>query len=107
MAEILQYKCVKNDSKPWLFSDNPVPEEWRAAQLACQTLMNAARELLDTLEITDTEIVMRKHCENDVAKAKFILAVAMLEVDHTFAQAQFDIYHESHNTTFSYSEQEV
>ena len=107
MAEILQYNCVKNDSKPWLFSDSPVSEEWRSAQVANQALLKAAKELLDSMEITDTEIVMRKHCENDVAKAKFILAVAMLEIEHTFAQEQFDIYHESHNTTFSYSEEKV
>jgi hypothetical protein len=105
MAEILQYKCVKNDSKPWLFSDSPVSEEWRAAQVANQALLKAAKELLDSIEITDTEMVMRKHCENNVAKSKFIIAVAMLEIEHTFAQQQFDIYH--NNTTFSYSEEKV
>ena len=106
MAKILQYKCTKLDSKPFLFLDHPVSEEWAAAQRACQTLMDGARELCDSVEISDTEIVMTKQCENDVAMSKFILAVAMLEVEHKFAMDQFELYH-PHNTTFSYSQQEV
>jgi hypothetical protein len=107
MAEILQYKCVKNDSKPWLFSDHPVAEEWVAAQLANRVLVNEARKLCDSVEITDTQVVFSKLCEDDVAKSKFILGVAMLEIDNKFAVDQFEVYHDSHTTTFSYSQREV
>ena len=106
MAEILQYRCTKFDSKPWLFSDSPVSEEWVSSQVACRALINEAKKLLDSIEITDTEMVMSKYCENDLAKSKFILAVSMLEIEHAFAQKQFELYH-PHNTTFSYSQQEV
>jgi hypothetical protein len=106
MAKILQYKCTKLDSKPFLFLDHPVSEEWAAAQRANQELLVEVQKICDTVEISDTEIVMTKQCENDVAMSKFILAVSMLEVEHKFAMDQFEIYH-PHNTTFSYSQQEV
>ena len=106
MAEILQYRCTKLDSKPWLFSDSPVEEQWVAAQQANQALLVEARKVCDTVEISDTEIVMTKQCDDDVAMSKFILAVSMLEVEHKFAMDQFEEYH-PHNTTFSHSRQTV
>jgi hypothetical protein len=104
MAEILQYKCVKNDNKPFLFLDHPVPQEWVASQQACQVLINAIRGLCDTVEISESEILFTKTCNDTNSMSKFILDVAMVEMDHKFAQEQFEVYHD---TTFSHSRQEV
>lgn len=104
MAEILQYKCVKQDDKPFIFLDHPVSAEWVPAQVANQALLKAVREICDTVEISDSELVLIKTCDDAKSMSKFILAVAMLETDHKFAQEQFELYH---TTTFSYTRQEV
>jgi hypothetical protein len=106
MAEILQYKCVKADNKPFLFSDHPVPTEWVSAQSATQAYLNAIREICDTVEISDTEVIFTKTCDDVNSLSRFILTIAMLEIDHKFAVDQFELYHAG-GTTFSYTRQEV
>jgi hypothetical protein len=104
MAEILQYKCVKADNKPFLFLDHSVSEEWVPAQLACRELINATRALCDTLEISESEFVISKTCADANSLSRFILEVSMLEADHKFALEQFELYH---TTSFSHSHQTV
>jgi hypothetical protein len=106
MAEILQYTCVKTDDKPFLFSDHPVPAEWVSAQAATQAYLNACREICDTVEISDTEVIITKTCNDANSLSRFILAIAVLEIEHKFAVDQFELYHAG-GTTFSYTQQEI
>lgn len=94
MAEILQYTLSKTDSNPWLFSESPVPEKYTAGQTALQGLMQQLENLVDSIDIGDSQVVFVKRCESKAEVNQFILQLGTLQINNQFALDQADEYHD-------------
>jgi hypothetical protein len=93
MAEIFQYTITKTDSNPWLFSDNPVPEKYSAGQVALRSFVDDLRNLLDSVEVGENQLIFIKQCADKASLNKFILELGTLQIEKQFALDLADEYH--------------
>jgi hypothetical protein len=92
MAKVLQYKLIKTDSKPWLFSNEPVPTDFVESQRELQEMMNNLQGLTDTV-IGENQVTFTKTCEDNASVSRFILTLSSLQLNYQSALDQADRYH--------------
>jgi hypothetical protein len=92
MAKVLQYKLTKTDSKPWLFSDEPVSAEYVESQRELQEMMNNLQRLTDTV-IGENQVTFTKICEDNTSASRFILTLSSLQLNYQSALDQAEQYH--------------